>query len=228
MTAELHLPDLPEEPIQLGAAPSAGPGAARPVRLPLALRLREALAAYLPLLLMALLALATWWLVERTPGAAPVKARDSGRLEPDYGMSRFTLQRFTPEGRLRVRIDGHELRHYPADDRIEIDRVQLRAIDEDGRVTEARALRAVSNGAASELQLQGGAEVTGTDADGAPIVIRSEFLHALLETDVVRTDRRVEVRHGRNVVVAAGLVYDHRQRRLDLIGPMRAVLQVPR
>lgn len=223
MSADLHLPDLPDVPIRLGATRGA-----RPMRPPWGLRLRELLASYLPLLLMTLLALATWWLVESTPALLPLKARDAGRHEPDYEMNRFTLQRFAPDGRLRVRIDGQELRHYPAGDRIEIDRIHLRALNDQGRLTLASANRAVSNGVADELELQGGAELTGTDADGAPIVIRSEYLQALLATDVVRTDRLVEVHQGANVLRAAGLVYDHRKRELKLMGPMRAVLQVPR
>jgi len=224
VSADLHLPDLPEVPIRVGAD-SGGP---RPVRPPWDVRLRELLASYLPLLLMMLLALATWWLVESTPGLLPAKVRDAGRQEPDYEMSRFTLQRFASDGRLRVRIDGHELRHYPAGDRIDIDQVKLRAIDEQGRVTLASANRAVSNGAANVIELQGGAELTGTDANGAPIIIRSEYLQALLDTDIVRTDRPVEVLQGPNQVRAAGLVYDHRRRELQLLGPMRAVLKVPR
>src|SRR5262245_34750675 len=58
---ELHLPDLPEVEVSLGAAPPVKPRAG------LRMRLRELLGAYLPLLLMALLALGTWWLVKNTP-----------------------------------------------------------------------------------------------------------------------------------------------------------------
>lgn len=220
MSAELHLPDLPEVPITIGGA------RARVPRRPWHQVLREAFGAYLPLLLMALLALGTWWLVKNTPGPLEASSRRAVSQEPDYTMQRFTLQRFAPDGRLRVRLEGRELRHYPADDRIEIDSVQIHAVGPDGQVTVASAHRALSNGQASELQLLGGAEVTGTDADGEAIVIRSEFLHAFLDTHLVRTDRPVQVIQGRNVVRAAGLVYDHERRMLEFTGPMRAVLPV--
>lgn len=220
MTAELHLPDLPEVGLSLG-------GAAVPrARAPWPVRLREALATYLPLLLMALLALATWWLVKNTPGVLQAPSRDAARQEPDYAMKRFMVQRFEPDGRLRVRLEGNELRHYPAGDRIEIDRVQVHAVAPDGRVTLATAQHAVSNGEAQQLELRGGVEVTGADATGAPVVIRSEFLQAELQRHVVSTDRPVQVQQGRNVVRAAGLIYDQTSNRLELKGPMRAVLQV--
>lgn len=223
MNVELHLPDLPEVAISVGAEA----GAPRRPRAPWHLRLRDALSAYLPLLLMALLALGTWWLVKNTPGAPAARDAQTQRQDPDYTMSRFTLERFAPDGRLRVRIEGRELRHYPGDDRIEIDEVQVHALTGDGRAMQASARRAVSNSSATELRLHGGAEVNGTDAAGQPVLIRSEFLHAQLDPDIVRSHLPVQVQQGRNSLRAGGLVFDASRQMLDLSGPVRAVLQAP-
>src|SRR5512139_835434 len=70
---ELHLPDLPEVEVSLRAPPRAQPRA-RGLRV----RTRELIGIYLPLLLMALLALGTWWLVKHTP--RPVAGGDSAPL----------------------------------------------------------------------------------------------------------------------------------------------------
>ncbi len=218
MAVELHLPDLPEVPITLG------PADARPrVRLPWHLRLRDALSSYLPLLLMALLALATWWLVKhspRPPGAPEVAAV---RQEPDYTMTQFSIERFDAGGRLKLRLEGDRLRHFPDSDRIEAEAVRIRAIAPDGRVTLARARKAVSNGDGSEVQLVGGAEVTSDDGSGVPLVMSSEFLHAFLVAERVKSHLPVIVTQGGREVRAGGLLYDHGQRRLDLQGPVRAV-----
>jgi len=222
MAVELHLPDLPEVPISLG-----GPQPARP-RQPWHLRLRDALSSYLPLLLMAALALATWWLVKNTPGAPPARSTEVDSGVPDYTLQRFALQRYAAAGGLRLRLEGRELRHYPGSDRIEVDEVVLRAFAPDGRVTTATARRAVSNGEASELRLEGGAEVVGRDADGQPVEIRSEYLLVDLKAEVVRTELPVEVLHGRNRLSAGALRYDVQRRELQFEGPVRAVLQVPR
>ena len=220
MSVELHLPDLPEVPISLGPA---APGPARqPV--PWHLRLRDALSSYLPLLLMALLALATWWLVKNSPrpeAARPVAAVSS---EPDYTMTQFAVERFDASGRLKLRIEGAQLRHFPDTDRIEIEGAQIRAYAPDGRVTLATAKRALGNGDGSEIQLLGGAEVTAQDGSGAPLVMKGEFLHAFLVTERVKTHLPVTVRQGGSEFRAAGLEYDHAARRLDLKGPLRAVL----
>ncbi|MBX3599215.1 MAG: LPS export ABC transporter periplasmic protein LptC [Rubrivivax sp.] len=224
MSVELHLPDLPEVPISVGARPAPAPGAPRPVAMPWHLRLRELLAGWLPLLLMLLLALATWWLVENSPRPpGPVVERPVSP-DPDYTMTRFALERFDAEGRLKLRIEGAEMRHYPADDRFEVDAAQIRAIAPDGRVTLAQARRAVGSGDGSELQLLGGAQVTSTDGRGQTLVMRGEFLHAFLVTEQIRSHLPVQVRLGASELRAAGLEYDHPTQRLELKGPMRVVL----
>ena len=55
MAVELHLPDLPEIPLSLGPPHPPGPRA----RVPWHVRVQDVLSAYLPLLLMLLLALGT-------------------------------------------------------------------------------------------------------------------------------------------------------------------------
>lgn len=217
MAVEIQLPDLPE--IALG-----GPRPVRP-RQPWHLRLRDALSSYLPLLLMGALALFTWWLVKNTPGAAPVRETTVEDGQPDYTMRRFVLQRYAPDGRPTARLEGSEMRHFPASGRIEVDALHLLAWLPDGRIIEANARRAVSNDRASEIELQGGAEVRGTDSAGHPVEIRSEFLHVAVETEIVRTHLPVTVTQGPSRLSAGGLVYEGQARVLHFQGPVRAILQ---
>ncbi len=220
---ELHLPDLPEVPLSLG--PVVAPaGEERRRAMPWHLRLRETLSAYLPILLMAALALATWWLVKNSPKPPGEVAPRAVSAEPDYTMSGFALERFAPDGRLMLRIEGAQMRHYPATDRIEIDGAQIQAWSPAGRLTRASAARAVGTGDGSELQLLGGAEVVGEDAAGVPLLIRSEFLHAFFIDERVESDRPVLVRHGATELRAAGLLYAHASQRLELKGPLKVTL----
>lgn len=224
MSVELHLPDLPEVPISLGPAADAAGAPARRLRLPWHLRLREALSAYLPLVLMLLIALATWWLVKHTPVPQPPAPPREVRRDPDYTMRGFALERFDAGGRLKLRIEGEALRHYPDTDRIEIEQARIRAFAPDGRETVASARRALGSGDGSELQLQGGAEVVSRDAAGTPLVIRGEFLHAFLVTEQVRSHRPVSVSYGATELSAGGIDYDNAMRKLEFKGPVRAVL----
>jgi lipopolysaccharide export system protein LptC len=221
MSAELHLPDLPEVPISLG--PTRG-SVAPHVAMPWHARLREGLSAYLPLMLMGLLALATWWLLKNSPHAQDTAPPRVLSNEPDYTMEQFAVERFDAQGRLKLRIEGARLRHFPASDRIEVEAAQIRAIAPDGRITLAHAQRALGNGDGSELQLLGGAEVSSVDARGLPLVMRGDFLHAFFVTERVKSHLPVWVQSGHSELRAAGLDYDHPARRLELQGPLRAVL----
>jgi len=217
---ELNLPDLPEVPIQLG--PALRPSAPR-AAVPLGVRLRDAVTAYLPLLLMVLLALGTWWLVKNAPKAVVPTEASAPRSDPDYTMSGFSVQRFAPDGRLVVRIEGRQMRHYPDTDRTEIDTVTIRAYAPDGRETVATARQAQANGDGSEVQLLGGAQVRSRTPGGTPVEIDSEFLHLFTRTERVQTHLPVKVLQAGNEFRAGGLVYDNLAQRLDLKGPMRGV-----
>ncbi len=227
--AELHLPDLPEVSVHLGRQTlddGEAPGAARAERAaqPWSYRVRQALSSYLPLLLMALLATGTWWLVRNTPGAPGDGAEAPQRVEPDYTMNGFSITRFGPDGRVVLRIAGDVMRHFPVTDRLEIEGVRIHAIAPDGRTTDASATRALANGDGSEVQLLGGAQVT-SQLDGRDrLEVRGEFLHAFLRFERLRSHLPVLVRQGRTEARAGGMEYDHLQQRLQLNGPVRATL----
>jgi lipopolysaccharide export system protein LptC len=219
MSIELHVPDLP--PLTIGAAPPPNR-----MREPWPARILEALSSYLPLLLMALLAASTWWLVQNTPVPEPERPAGPVRHDPDYTMERFTLQRFGEDGRLRVQVEGEQLRHYPDTDRLEIDVVRIRAVAADGALTLATARSAIANGDATEVQLLGGAQVT-SDVGGERIEFRGEFLHAFLRTEQLRSHLPVQIQRGPSVLRAAGMEYDHLSRTVQLKGPVRAVFVAP-
>jgi lipopolysaccharide export system protein LptC len=208
--------------------PSLGPLGQRhapaAVTAPWGQRVRDLASSFLPILAMLALALASWWLVTNAPRPIDAPQDQPLRNEPDYTMSGFALERFDADGRLKLRIEGEELRHIPATDRIEIDGVRIRATTPDGRVTLAVARQALAAGDGSEVQLLGGAQVTSVDAQGVPLDLRGEFLHAFLDTERVKSHLPVQVRHGATRLSAAGLLYDHPRQRLELSGPTRTVL----
>jgi lipopolysaccharide export system protein LptC len=212
---ELHLPDLPEVEVSLGAVQP--PRARRGLRM----RLRELLGAYLPLVLMALLALGTWWLVKNTPRPATSDDSAAVRSDPDYEMRDFAITRFAPDGRATVRLEGARLRHFPDTDRIEIESARIHARAPDGRVTQAQAERALANGDASEWQLSGGAKVVAQMRAGPPLEIDGEFLHVFVPTERVRSHLPVLVRQGDDEIRAGGIDVDNLAQRVQFSPPVR-------
>lgn len=206
-------------------SPLPGPPAAPPM--PWHWRLREALSSYLPLLLMGVLALATWWLVNNTPGAPADPGRAAVRSDPDYTMEGFTLQRFGDDGRLLVQLEGEQLRHFPDSDTVEVDAVRVEALSADGSRIQANARRALSNADASEVQLLGGAQIerSGGPGNAPPMRFEGEFLHAFLRTEQLRSHLPVVLRQGGSEIRAAGLEYNHLTRQAQFKGPVKARFQ---
>jgi lipopolysaccharide export system protein LptC len=209
--------------------PPPGPGeSARRVRAPWSVRLVDAASTYLPLLLMAALALGSWWLVKNTPLFDDGRTAAPLRHEPDYTMTKFLVQRFGANGAMKIQIEGDVMRHYPDDETLEIDNPRIRAIGDDGRVTVATARLALSNRDGSEVQLKGAAHVVreATTVDPA-LDFRGEFLHYFQYSERVRSHLPVVVTQGGTQVQADSMVYDNLARVLDLKGRVRAVLSPP-
>ena len=200
---------------------------ARP-RQPWSWRLGQWVSAYLPLLLMALLALGTWWLVQHTPRAVAPGADAPARHDPDYTMHGFTMQRFGADGRLKVQVQGARMRHYPDSDTLEIDGVTIRAHSPDGSLTLATARQALANGDASEVQLIGAAQVVREGAgDGRKVEFESEFLHAFLNLERVTSHLPVRLREGRSELSVGAIDYDNLARSARLGAPVRARFDIP-
>ena len=222
---ELELPDLPEVPIALGAVER---GAARHMPRGWSVRLRDALISWLPLLLMVALALGTWWLSRQSAGSATPAPTDPRRTAPDYTMSGFTLQRFGTDGRMTLQLQGREMRHLPAVERIQVDQATVRAVGVDDRVTLAEADRLEADDAGREILLTGRARVRGLSGADEPMSIEGESVRLYPQDERLVADRPVVLRLGPHRVDAAGLSHERREGVATLQPPIRAVFMPPK
>ena len=87
----------------------------------LGLRLWDRASIYLPIILMGLLALGTYWLVRNTPVQSAAPGDKPVSSEPDYFMRGFSVKTFDGSGRLKSEVVGKEARHFPDSDTLEID-----------------------------------------------------------------------------------------------------------
>jgi lipopolysaccharide export system protein LptC len=190
----------------------------------------DGLSIYLPVLLMGLLALGTYWLSRNAPlPDAPVAERVV-RHEPDYFMRRFAVKTFEGAGQLRSEVFGSEARHYPDTDTLEIDKARIRSVGPNGLVTTATADRAITNGDGSEVQLFGNAVVVrdaavGRNGQATPrLEFRGEFLHAFLDSERVRSNKPVTLTRGSDQFTADSMDYDNLERQMQLRGRVRGLL----
>ncbi|WP_295854133.1 LPS export ABC transporter periplasmic protein LptC [uncultured Xylophilus sp.] len=190
----------------------------------------DRLSIYLPILLMALFALGSYWLVRSTPAPSAPEVVRPERHEPDYFMRDFALRTFDANGKLQREIFGTEGRHYPDTDTLEIDKPRIRAISATGALTVATAERALSNGDGSEVQLFGNAIVTrepmtGKGGQVTPrMQFRSEFLHAYTNTERVKSHLPVTLTRGNDQFTANQMDYDNLDQVMQLRGRVRGML----
>jgi len=194
-------------------------------------RLADRLTLSLPIILMGLLALGTYWLARNTPNMPSISAERTLTHDPDYFMKRFSIKTFDATGRLHTEIFGTEARHFPDTDTFEVDQPRIRSFNAQGVLTVATAKRAVSNGDGSQVQLIGDAVVTreSSPAHGGPagpkMEIRGEFLHAFLQEERVLSNKPVQLSRESDRFEGDSLTYDNLARVLELKGRVRGVLQ---
>ncbi|HVZ46944.1 MAG TPA: LPS export ABC transporter periplasmic protein LptC [Ramlibacter sp.] len=185
---------------------------------------------YLPLILMGVMALGTYWLARNTPSFNVPGVQRPPTHEPDYFMRAFSVKSFDAAGRLKSEVRGAQARHYPDSDTLEIDQPRIRSFGQDGQLTIATAARALSNADGSEVQLFGDAVVTRAPlaksgaADLPPLEIRSDFLDVLVQKEEVHTRKPVMLRRGSDEFRADALDYNHLDRVLELRGNVRGTI----
>lgn len=194
------------------------------------LRLWERLALYLPVVMMGLLALGTYWLVRNATGVPIPESQAVLNGSADYFMRRTNIKTFDTSGRLKTEIAGTEARHFPHNQTLEIDNVRVRALGPDGRLTTASAKRGLSNDAGNEVQLMGDAVVVREPIqmpDGRVLPrleFRGEFLHVFTDKEQVQSHLPVTLRRGNDEYTGNTLRYDNLDQVVELQGRVKAFM----
>ena len=190
----------------------------------------DRLSIYLPIILMGVLALGTYWLVRSTPIFEAPPPEQPAKHEPDYLMQKFSVKTFDARGRLKSEIFGTEARHYPDTDTLEIDQVRIRSFNTEGHLTTATANQALTNSDNSEVQLIGNAVVVreaAVDKNGKTTprsTYRGEFLHAYMDTERVKSHKPVELTRGEDRFTADAMDFDNIDQVMQLQGRVRGIL----
>lgn len=198
-----------------------------------ALRGWDRISIYLPVLLMGLLVLVTYWLVRNSPVPPTPEEARAARHEADYFMRKFTLKTYDEDGLMKSEVNGTEARHYPDTDTLEIDQPRMRSVSLDGRITTSTSKRALTNGDGSEVQLFGDAKVVrepAKDVQGNELPrmeFQGEFLHAYVNDERVKSHLPVVLTRGADRFTGDTFAYDNITGIADLKGRVTG-LMMPR
>jgi lipopolysaccharide export system protein LptC len=177
----------------------------------------------LPIIAMAIIAAAAYYLVQINLRQAPRAPRPVVH-EPDYTMHNFQARRFDASGQLRSITSGQRMDHFPDDDTAEVRKISSWARNERGLVTQLSADRALANGDGSELQLFGNARIWRDASKGnLPLDLKSEFLQVWLKEERAATHKPVTLTRGASVARAGKMSLQNIERSLSLDGRVSGV-----
>ncbi len=191
----------------------------------------DRLSIYLPITVMALMGLGTYWLVQNSPKPIAPPVEKPVRHEADYFMNNFSVTTFVESGRLKSEVFGVAARHFPDTDMLEIDRIRIRSFDEQGRLTTATANRALTSGDTTVVELFGNALLVREaqpDKSGntlARIEFRGEYLHANTDTERVTSNKPVQLRRGNDVFVGDSMVFDNLNQVFVMQGRVKGLIR---
>lgn len=186
----------------------------------------DRLTLYLPLLVMALLAMGSWWLLRAMPETWGSGAEKVQRKAPDYHLENFSTQVFDATGRLIRQIGGEKARHYPDTDELHIDAVRFYAVDASGVEVRATARQGIATGDGERVTLMGQVHVVSPAHGLTPrMEFRGERLVAWTKAEKMRSTEPVEIWRGPDRFHAQDLDFDMKTGQYQLSGRVRGVLQ---
>lgn len=176
-----------------------------------------------PLVLMALLALLSFWL-ERTAREAPPQAAPRAQ-DPDYSAEQFRITDFNREGIPVSNLTAARMVHFPGDDTTELVAPQLvQTKPAQPRLT-LSAHRGTLSRDGEEIFLYDNV-VLVREAGAAPEArMQTSYLHVMRARSLVRTDREVRISEPGRELAARGMEYDNAARRLLLHAEVRGYFE---
>jgi lipopolysaccharide export system protein LptC len=183
------------------------------------------LSLYMPLLVMLVLALGSWWLVRSMPDLWSTPAKKVVRKDPDYNLRQFVVKVFDEQGQLVREVMGDEARHYPGTDELHIEQVTFKARTEANQILIVVGRKGIATGDGTRVTLQGDARAVREATAALPrIELRGEKIIALLKAEKLMSADPIQITRGADVFVANSLDFDIQSGQYQLLGRVRGTL----
>ncbi len=160
---------------------------------------------------MGSLTLVTFWLVKRS---APPESLALSRVPqhvPDYILKNASLSNLDEQGQTKYRVLGRKLIHYEDDASIDLERPRIRIFQDQGTPVTVRAERGHIDGDLTILDLYENGEIfrpaqeaLGNRKASPQLLARSSYFQVLINDDIVRTDKPLELQQGISIMNSSG------------------------
>lgn len=186
---------------------------------------------FLPMLLMAILTLGTYWMVQMNE--PNLDAEKQKRHVPDYIMDGIVVTTLGPEGNTKFRVVGQKLTHYEDDASSEIDWPIARRFHETKPPITVKSDKGFLDGDMTILDLVGNASLTrpaqpasANQAGSARLFMSSSKFTVLMNEDIVKTNRPVNLEQGLSIMTSQeGAIFDNVHQKLTMIGQVKGRIE---
>ena len=185
--------------------------------------MRTPVVSLLPLLLLTLLAGATFWL-ERASQLESQDGKGKERHDPDFIIENFTTRRFNLDGSLQHLLTAQRMLHYADDDTTEAIAPSLIHYGHRQPTRLAANHAWISKDGKEVLLSEDVRMVRDAAAGDPPLVVTTSELRAYPDDGTARTDVPVTITHGQSTFQGNAMEANNRTHTVSLLGRAHGTL----
>ena len=180
----------------------------------------------LPLLLLAaVLALGSFWLLEVMRKSGKETGPSAARVDPDYYVENFNFVRLSATGEAQYNISGKRMVHNPADDTHTVELPVINSLSRERPPMTARADRARIEPDATRVHMYDKVRIDRPKTPTSTLFhLESDYLLVLPDEDIMRTDKPVRMTLGDSQLNGTGMVANNATGEVQLASRVQATL----
>lgn len=191
-------------------------------------KMRGASTLLFPILLLAALAILTYWVnLNVQPPAA--KSNADSRHDPDYFLNHFETTQTNLNGGLRYTLQADQMKHYPDDDSTDLVKPIYAQFELGKKYIEVEGDTGEVSSNGEDIKLYENVLLTRQPyGDKGLMTLETDYLNILPEEDIVLTQKPVVIKQApKTVVHANGMVYEKKKLRITLLHKVRVHYEKP-
>jgi lipopolysaccharide export system protein LptC len=174
-----------------------------------------------PLLLILALAAASFWLERAVRGPEQDRTGKS-RHDPDFVAEDFNIVKMNAAGKPEFTLSAERMLHYPDDESTSVIAPHLVQRRDDAMPIVIRADRGLVSRNGDEADFYGNVLVVREAGKGQnELRVETEYLQAIPDRDVARTDKPVVITEGRSRLTGTGMEVNNKTRQFTLRSQVR-------
>ena len=177
--------------------------------------------AWLPLLPLLVLLLATYWLNQQVQPLPQTQSQQ--RHDVDFVVDRLSAITLNEQGQPRFTLAAEKMWHYPDDDTTHLQMPQLASLYANRPPVHTSAQTGMISSKGDEVFLYDEVRVLRpASGDSGEQLFATDYLHVIPDRDWAETDQSVVMTSRHNIIRAVGMELDNKARTVKLLSRVRA------